>query len=79
MIDDRMRGPGHGTTCVWVYDERRRVRDGMPGQLGPLLFLGTVEVLHDATRPMAQPGLAPTERFLPGTQLPSETRLHLYS
>src|SRR3712207_7761709 len=24
VIDDRMRGLGHGTTCVWVYDERRR-------------------------------------------------------
>src|SRR3712207_7799822 len=27
LIDDRMRGPGNGTTTVWVYDERRRVRD----------------------------------------------------
>ena len=33
MIDDRMRGPVNGAT-VWVYDERRRVRDDVASRLG---------------------------------------------
>jgi len=48
VIDDRMRGPGNGTTTVWVYDERRRVRDDVASRLVALPFVGRVEVIGDA-------------------------------
>ncbi len=46
MIDDRMRGPVSGAT-VWVYDERRRVRDDVASRLVALPFVGRVEVVGD--------------------------------
>jgi DNA-binding NarL/FixJ family response regulator len=48
VIDDRMRGPGQGATTVWVYDERRRVRDDIASRLVALPFVGRVEVIGDA-------------------------------
>ena len=48
LIDDRMRGPGNGATTVWVYDERRRVRDDVASRLVALPFVGRVEVVADA-------------------------------
>ena len=50
MIDDRMRGPGNGTTNVWVYDERRRVRDDVASRLVALPFVGRVEVVGTPPR-----------------------------
>ena len=50
MIDDRMRGPGNGATTVWVYDERRRVRDDVAARLVALPFVGRVEVVGDPRR-----------------------------
>ena len=49
MIDDRMRGPGNGAT-VWVYDERRRVRDDVASRLVALPFVGRVEVVATPPR-----------------------------
>ena len=48
VIEDRMRGPGNGATTVWVYDERRRVRDDVASRLVALPFVGRVEVVGDA-------------------------------
>ena len=53
MIDDRMRGPGNGAT-VWVYDERRRVRDDVASRLVALPFVGRVEVVGDAASLMSR-------------------------
>ena len=41
-----MRAPVHGAT-VWVYDERRRVRDDVASRLVALPFVGRVEVVGD--------------------------------
>ena len=71
MIDDRMRGPGHGTTCVWVYDERRRVRDDIAGRLVALPFVGRVEVVGDATALMARLATRQPDVLLIGTQRPA--------
>ena len=68
MIDDRMRGPGHGTTCVWVYDERRRVRDDIAGRLVALPFVGRVEVVGDATALIARLATRQPDVLLIGTQ-----------
>jgi DNA-binding NarL/FixJ family response regulator len=68
VIDDRMRGPGHGTTCVWVYDERRRVRDDIAGRLVALPFVGRVEVVGDATALMARLATRQPDVLLIGTQ-----------
>ena len=68
MIDDRMRGPGHGTTCVWVYDERRRVRDDIAGRLVALPFVGRVEVVGDAAALMARLATRQPDVLLIGTQ-----------
>ena len=54
MIDDRMRGPGQGATNVWVYDERRRVRDDVASRLVALPFVGRVEVVADAASLMSR-------------------------
>ncbi|RBY76374.1 DNA-binding response regulator [Geodermatophilus sp. TF02-6] len=68
MIDDRMRGPGHGTTIVWVYDERRRVRDDIAGRLVALPFVGRVEVVGDATALVARLATRLPDVLLIGTQ-----------
>ncbi|MFW3169968.1 DNA-binding response regulator [Geodermatophilus sp. CPCC 206100] len=68
MIDDRMRGPGHGTTTVWVYDERRRVRDDIAGRLVALPFVGRVEVVGDAAALMSRLATRMPDVLLIGTQ-----------
>src|SRR4051794_41277471 len=52
-----MRGPGQGATNVWVYDERRRVRDDVASRLVALPFVGRVEVVGAPASLM--PRLAP--------------------
>ena len=54
MIDDRMRGPGQRRHDVWVYDERRRVRDDVASRLVALPFVGRVEVVADAASLMSR-------------------------
>jgi DNA-binding NarL/FixJ family response regulator len=68
VIDDRMRGPGHGTTVVWVYDERRRVRDDIAGRLVALPFVGRVEVVGDAAALMSRLATRLPDVLLIGTQ-----------
>ncbi|SNR99178.1 two component transcriptional regulator, LuxR family [Geodermatophilus pulveris] len=75
MIDDRMRGPGHGTTTVWVYDERRRVRDDIAGRLVALPFVGRVEVVGDPAALMARLATRQPDVLLIGTQRAVDTGL----
>ena len=75
MIDDRMRGPGHGTTTVWVYDERRRVRDDVAARLVALPFVGRVEVVADAASLMARLATRSPDVLLVGTQRAVDTGL----
>ena len=75
MIDDRMRGPGHGTTTVWVYDERRRVRDDVASRLVALPFVGRVEVVGDAVALMQRLATRQPDVLLVGTQRAVDTGL----
>ena len=68
MIDDRMRGPGHGTTTVWVYDERRRVRDDVAARLVALPFVGRVEVVGDPQSLLSRLATRKPDVLLVGTQ-----------
>ena len=68
MIDDRMRGPGHGTTTVWVYDERRRVRDDVAARLVALPFVGRVEVVGDPQSLLSRLATRQPDVLLVGTQ-----------
>ncbi|MGY1811845.1 DNA-binding response regulator [Blastococcus sp. SYSU D00820] len=63
-----MRGPGQGTTTVWVYDERRRVRDDIASRLVALPFVGRVEVVGDATGLMSRLATRQPDVLLVGTQ-----------
>ena len=75
MIDDRMRGPGSGTTNVWVYDERRRVRDDVASRLVALPFVGRVEVVGDATSLMSRLATRMPDVLIVGTQRAVDTGL----
>ncbi len=75
MIDDRMRGPGHGTTTVWVYDERRRVRDDVAARLVALPFVGRVEVVGDAAALVQRLATRQPDVLLVGTQRAVDTGL----
>ena len=68
MIDDRMRGPGQGATTVWVYDERRRVRDDIASRLVALPFVGRVEVIGDAQSLLQRLATRTPDVLLVGTQ-----------
>src|SRR3954470_6647423 len=68
VIDDRMRGPGHGTTTVWVYDERRRVRDDVAARLVALPFVGRVEVVGDPASLLSRLAPRQPDVLLVGTQ-----------
>ncbi|WP_440284970.1 response regulator transcription factor [Geodermatophilus amargosae] len=79
MIDDRMRGPGQGTTTVWVYDERRRVRDDVAGRLVALPFVGRVEVVGDAAALVQRLATRQPDVLLVGTQRAVDTGLTVAS
>jgi DNA-binding NarL/FixJ family response regulator len=68
VIDDRMRGPGHGATTVWVYDERRRIRDDIASRLVALPFVGRVEVVGDAQSLLSRLATRMPDVLLVGTQ-----------
>src|SRR5690242_19705358 len=63
-----MRGPGHGTTTVWVYDERRRVRDDVAARLVALPFVGRVEVVGDPASLLARLATRHPDVLIVGTQ-----------
>jgi DNA-binding NarL/FixJ family response regulator len=75
VIDDRMRGPGSGTTNVWVYDERRRVRDDVASRLVALPFVGRVEVVGDAASLMSRLATRMPDVLIVGTQRAVDTGL----
>ena len=75
MIDDRMRGPRSGTTTVWVYDERRRVRDDVASRLVALPFVGRVEVVGDAASLMSRLATRMPDVLIVGTQRAVDTGL----
>ena len=75
MIDDRMRGPGHGATTVWVYDERRRVRDDVASRLVALPFVGRVEVVGDPASLMSRLDTRTPDVLIVGTQRAVDTGL----
>ena len=75
MIDDRMRGPGNGATTVWVYDERRRVRDDVASRLVALPFVGRVEVVADAASLMSRLATRRPDVLVVGTQRAVDTGL----
>ena len=75
MIDDRMRGPGNGATTVWVYDERRRVRDDVASRLVALPFVGRVEVVADAASLMSRLATRSPDVLIVGTQRAVDTGL----
>jgi DNA-binding NarL/FixJ family response regulator len=75
LIDDRMRGPGQGATNVWVYDERRRVRDDVASRLVALPFVGRVEVVADAASLMSRLATRTPDVLIVGTQRAIDTGL----
>ncbi|WP_456571340.1 response regulator transcription factor [Blastococcus sp. SYSU DS0539] len=74
MIEDRMRAPVHGAT-VWVYDERRRVRDDVASRLVALPFVGRVEVVGDAQSLMSRLATRTPDVLVVGTQRAVDTGL----
>src|SRR4051794_17102911 len=70
-----MRGPGNGATTVWVYDERRRVRDDVASRLVALPFVGRVEVVADAASLMSRLATRRPDVLLVGTQRAVDTGL----
>ena len=74
MIDDRMRGPVSGAS-VWVYDERRRVRDDVASRLVALPFVGRVEVVGDAASLMSRLATRMPDVLIVGTQRAVDTGL----
>ena len=75
MIDDRMRTPANGGATVWVYDERRRVRDDVAARLVALPFVGRVEVIGDGASLMARLATRRPDVLLVGTQRAVDTGL----
>jgi DNA-binding NarL/FixJ family response regulator len=75
VIDDRMRPPGSGGSTVWVYDERRRVRDDVAARLVALPFVGRVEVIGDAASLLARLATRLPDVLLVGTQRAVDTGL----
>ncbi|HST97548.1 MAG TPA: response regulator transcription factor [Geodermatophilus sp.] len=70
-----MRGPGNGATTVWVYDERRRVRDDVASRLVALPFVGRVEVVADAASLMSRLATRSPDVLIVGTQRAVDTGL----
>jgi DNA-binding NarL/FixJ family response regulator len=75
VIDDKMRTPSNGGATVWVYDERRRVRDDVAARLVALPFVGRVEVIGDAASLAARLATRTPDVLLVGTQRAIDTGL----
>ncbi|WP_166509673.1 response regulator transcription factor [Blastococcus sp. TF02-8] len=69
-----MRAPVHGAT-VWVYDERRRVRDDVASRLVALPFVGRVEVVGDGQSLMSRLVTRSPDVLVVGTQRAVDTGL----
>ena len=75
MIDDRMRATGNPGATVWVYDERRRVRDDVASRLVALSFVGRVEVVGDPASLMSRLDTRTPDVLIVGTQRAVDTGL----
>ncbi|MCV2488460.1 response regulator transcription factor [Geodermatophilus sp. YIM 151500] len=68
MIDNRLRSAGVAGATVWVYDERRRVRDDVAARLVALPFVGRVEVVGDVASLTSRLAIRTPDVLLVGTQ-----------
>jgi DNA-binding NarL/FixJ family response regulator len=75
VIDDRMRAAGNPGATVWVYDERRRVRDDVASRLVALSFVGRVEVVGDPASLMSRLDTRSPDVLIVGTQRAVDTGL----
>jgi DNA-binding NarL/FixJ family response regulator len=75
VIDDRMRATGNPGATVWVYDERRRVRDDVASRLVALSFVGRVEVVGDPASLMSRLDIRTPDVLIVGTQRAVDTGL----
>ncbi|RBY93173.1 DNA-binding response regulator [Blastococcus sp. TF02A-30] len=75
MIDDRMRAGGTSGATVWVYDERRRVRDDVASRLVALPFVGRVEVVGDPASLLSRLATRTPDVLIVGTQRAVDTGL----
>ena len=74
MIEDRVRGNGGGAV-VWVFDERRRVRDDVAGRLLALSFVSRVEAVGDPVSLTARLANRLPDVLLVGTQRATDSGL----
>ncbi|MGY1857043.1 response regulator transcription factor [Modestobacter sp. SYSU DS0290] len=75
MIEDRMRGNGGTGAVVWVFDERRRVRDEVAARLLALPFVSRVEAVGDPASLMARLDNRLPDVLLVGTQRATDSGL----
>jgi DNA-binding NarL/FixJ family response regulator len=74
VIEDRVRGNGGGAV-VWVFDERRRVRDDVAARLLALPFVGRVEAVGDPAALTARLANRLPDVLLVGTQRATDSGL----
>ena len=74
MIEDRARVNG-SSAVVWVFDERRRVRDDVAGRLLALPFVGRVEAVGDPASLTARLANRLPDVLLVGTQRATDSGL----
>ncbi|KQS73495.1 response regulator transcription factor [Modestobacter sp. Leaf380] len=83
MIEDRTRtgvnggaaAPSSGGSVVWVFDERRRVRDDVASRLVALPFVGRVEAVGDPASLLARLATRQPDVLLVGTQRATDNGL----
>jgi DNA-binding NarL/FixJ family response regulator len=75
VIEDRARGNGSSGAVVWVFDERRRVRDEVAGRLLALPFVARVEAVGDPASLMARLDNRLPDVLLVGTQRATDSGL----
>jgi DNA-binding NarL/FixJ family response regulator len=74
VIEDRARVNG-SSAVVWVFDERRRVRDDVAGRLLALPFVGRVEAVGDPAALTARLANRLPDVLLVGTQRATDSGL----
>ena len=70
-----MRGAGNAGAVVWVFDERRRVRDDVAGRLLALPFVSRVEAVGDPASLMTRLDNRLPDALLVGTQRATDSGL----
>ena len=70
-----MRGNGNGGAAVWVFDERRRVRDEVAARLLALPFVSRVEAVGDPASLMTRLDNRVPDVLLVGTQRATDSGL----